>query len=428
MIKNQKGSVTIEAVVSFTAFLFLIFTILGVINYCKVQTEVSLAVDNTAKELSQYSYFYKMSGLDKLNDSLAVAGNTAAEKIDPVIGATDGFFQSFGAVKSGVQGLQTEIEGDQTKIDNIKNILNNIKTDAVGMQQASEALAAEMGNISESPVEYLKCLAALAGTEAFNLAKSHVIAAPIAKAFTAKHFGSNNEEINNNLKKLGIEQGLDGLNFKLSQIFAYPNTDEIHLVVYYDVKLFDFFGIDTKVTLCKESVVRAWLSGDAEINQGGPAEPEEEKESLWSLAGPQRGKEITREEKAKYKDRGYYTANKYFDAYNQSSNEFVQIKSIDVFSESYINNEAALKRQLSSYCQTFQKHIDALGDNLKMYDSSGEQKEVQSNKNTRTLTMVFIVPEGASINSSVLSQIKKAYPNMKIEVKTGYGTSPKQES
>ena len=68
--RGTRGSATIEAVVSFTAFIFVIFTILGVINYCRVQSLVSTAVDNTAKELSEYSYFYKMSGLDKLNNSI----------------------------------------------------------------------------------------------------------------------------------------------------------------------------------------------------------------------------------------------------------------------------------------------------------------------------------------------------------------------
>ena len=36
-IKNMCGSATVEAVVGFTAFLFTVFTIMNVVNYCRAQ-------------------------------------------------------------------------------------------------------------------------------------------------------------------------------------------------------------------------------------------------------------------------------------------------------------------------------------------------------------------------------------------------------
>ena len=53
---NEKGAATIEAVVSFTGFLFVIFTLLNIVNFCRAQMLVSNAVDTVAKELTQYSY------------------------------------------------------------------------------------------------------------------------------------------------------------------------------------------------------------------------------------------------------------------------------------------------------------------------------------------------------------------------------------
>ncbi|SCX11724.1 hypothetical protein SAMN02910339_01648, partial [Lachnospiraceae bacterium YSD2013] len=66
--KDKCGAVTVEALVSFVGFLFVIITILNVANYCRAQMVISNAVDAAAREMAQYSYFYEMSGMKKFND------------------------------------------------------------------------------------------------------------------------------------------------------------------------------------------------------------------------------------------------------------------------------------------------------------------------------------------------------------------------
>lgn len=57
-LKSESGSVTVEATISLSAFMFAIVTILTIINICIVQARVSYAINTTAKEISQYSYLY----------------------------------------------------------------------------------------------------------------------------------------------------------------------------------------------------------------------------------------------------------------------------------------------------------------------------------------------------------------------------------
>lgn len=44
--KNRRGSATIEGVISFTGFLFVIFTLLNIVNFCRAQMLISNAVDS----------------------------------------------------------------------------------------------------------------------------------------------------------------------------------------------------------------------------------------------------------------------------------------------------------------------------------------------------------------------------------------------
>ncbi len=64
--RDESGSVTVEATISLSAFMFAIVTILTIVNVCIVQARMSYALNTTAKEISQYSYLYSLTGL---NDS-----------------------------------------------------------------------------------------------------------------------------------------------------------------------------------------------------------------------------------------------------------------------------------------------------------------------------------------------------------------------
>ena len=80
--KCQGGAATVEAIVSFSCFLFVVFTILTTVKYCRAQALISNAVDSAAKELSQYSYFYEMSGLGKVSKALGDNASVGADNIN----------------------------------------------------------------------------------------------------------------------------------------------------------------------------------------------------------------------------------------------------------------------------------------------------------------------------------------------------------
>ena len=266
---GQKGAATVEAVISFSVFLFVVFTILGVVNYCRAEALISNAVDAAAKELSQYSYFYEMSGLGKLSETIGKNAQLGANNINDVIGTVDTFYSSI--LNAGTQAGE-DLTGSYNAIadgnyDNVvanaQHLLANTGNNARDVIANGEAIYDAFGGVGENPLIYMRSIIAVAGDSALNLFKSRAIAAPLGKLLIQKHFKTDGQSADEALQKLGVVDGLSGMNFRLSTIFHWKKPNEIHLVLYYKLKLFQLFDwAELELPLCKEAYCGAWLGGD----------------------------------------------------------------------------------------------------------------------------------------------------------------------
>ena len=279
---RQRGSATVEAVVGFTAFLLAIFTILGLVNFCRAQMLVSAAMDTAAKEMAQYSYFYEISGLGKFEKSLDMNGKKGTDNINKIIGTVDVLYGSVNsAADQGVQEMnsaQDMMAAGQFDMTAINNSLTSVGNSIEGVMIGIEGVSNAFQDVGNDPLLYMRSIVALLASEGMELAK-RAVAVPLTRAFVSKHFGSTTQEANDTLKALGIEDGLNGMNFNLSKIFSDAEHREIELVVHYKVKLlkvFDWVLLEAK--LSKVSCCRAWLGGDHVLDKvqpdPAPAAPE----------------------------------------------------------------------------------------------------------------------------------------------------------
>lgn len=266
-LKHEHGAAVVEAIIAFTGFLFVIFTILNVVNFCRAQTTISNAVDSAAKEMAQYAYFYEMSGLQKFSDKLDSNASVGAGQVNEVIGTVETFYGSIGTLKDNTledaSRFQKTIEAGEIDTSQIETALTNLETNGNNVQAAFSSMTSSFGDILDNPLKYVKSMVAIGANQGLNMIKSYVIAAPIAKALTLKHFGKTAGEASKALENLGVVGGADGMNFNMSSIFHSSTPDEVHLAVYYKLKLVQLFDWATfEVPLCKEAVARAWLGGD----------------------------------------------------------------------------------------------------------------------------------------------------------------------
>lgn len=251
MRNKEKGAASIEATISLTIFVFVIMAIYMLINYCLVQAKVSYAINTTAKEMSQYSYFYHVFGLDDLDDKLA---NGKTQAVDT--------FSSFNKLLGDSEAEIKEIEKNPT--DYFGSVLSGEKTeDLTEVYKQIQDVSANVSDVVNDPVEFMKSMASLAGEEVWEHVKSNVIAAPLAKGMTRRHFGNSKESADACLEGLGVVDGFDGMNFNMTTMFE-DGSDDIKIVVYYNLDLASVLPFDLNVSICQQASTRAWLGGDME--------------------------------------------------------------------------------------------------------------------------------------------------------------------
>ncbi len=296
---GQKGAVTVEAVVAFVGFLFVIFTILNVVNFCRAQVLVSNAVDTVTKELTQYSYLYNISGLQKFDSDIHDIGQTGKDNLNAVAGSVGNLYSAMStavgtSIEEGTNLANATMDGSVTE-DMVTTALNSLEADGTNISTSINNMTTEFATVGDNPVLYMKSIVAVAGSEGLDALKSHLIAAPLAKALMVKHFGGSWSEADRQLEALGVVDGLDGMNFGMSTLFCEGEEEDVHIVLYYKLKVVQLFPwADFEAAMCKESHARAWLGGDDVVvkvaaprfdstNTGGgeepPAEEEEEEEA-----------------------------------------------------------------------------------------------------------------------------------------------------
>ena len=453
--KEDKGSATIEALISFTGFLFVIFTILSVVNVCRAQMLISNAVDTATKEITQYSYFYEMSGLSKFKADVDGNAEIGAANLNDIISTVDSFSTSIATAYDNSQENVTNItnaanEGN-LNVEEIQKTILSIDSDVDDISGSIDSMSAAFGSVADNPLLYMKSIVAVAGSEFLDQAVSHAIAAPLAKAFFTKHFGENADEADAELKRLGVVNGLNGMNFKNSTMFSAEEKDEVHIVVYYKVKIMQLLDWATfEVNICKESVGRAWLGGDDVVKTVKPMEPvvesEEDDASENEQSETDENKEATDEETSEKVD----TTNSYWhmseqDKYNavvngQYSNEigrdflhyYKTINGVPYAQEATPESLKADNPKLLCKSYTIKKANDEIHNNIYL-NVIGELNNIGlyleahdgSEKVDRNFIYEIYVPENISDSDYELlkKQIEKAEENIDL-----YKDAPKTEN
>ena len=92
ILEKERGSVTIEAIISLSAFMFAIVTMMTIVNICIVQAKIAYAINTTAKEISQYSYLYALTGINDREGEVAESGRVQTQDLQNVLTKTNEAF------------------------------------------------------------------------------------------------------------------------------------------------------------------------------------------------------------------------------------------------------------------------------------------------------------------------------------------------
>lgn len=426
-IREESGSVTIEATISLSAFMFTIVTLLTIVNICLVQAKISVAINSTAKELSHYSYMYSLTG---------IPGSKAE-----LVKKADGTAQDVNSVLSKANTVFTEIQniGNATRVEStdISGMLSDIETSYNNASSAGGALKEQLMELSKDPKGVAMGLAKMAAVDGWDFATSRLIAAPLAKGLCKKNLvAEKNGDVESYLRGLGVVPSsngsyYDGLDFSKSTLFP-SDSNEIRITVSYDVKVIALLPIDFSFHFTQTAVTHGWLCGENSYRSTTEALDVQNNSNIWTEGTIQERVELMRHQGiAEYKDQGYLqVAGASFSdvhVYNETTKEFVAFHSMnplysapgsDTLTLDDIS-ETAIKESIEYLCAGINDSTKDL-ETVKTKPTSA-QDCVKDCKDS-TCKIVLVIPQDKDLDAKMQSIIDKCNTRgVTIELMPAYG-------
>lgn len=409
---SERGAIVIEATLSLTAFVFVLFTILSVVNIFYIQAKMSVALNSAAKEISQYSYLYYKLGIDKheadLNDGTEDSREMAEQTIDGVGSLLDSLSDAQNSIETAdFDSLVAAIESGSSNVDSLVTMYAD--------------------KLADDPKAFIIGMGKMAGNELKEEVKV-ILGQVLAKTFMQKNLMSyKGDDPDAFLKRYRVVDGVAGLDFDYTALMAYGTSNQIQLVVTYDVQVIKLLNIDFKFKFRQVAKTTAWGNGVSLIN---PENSTSTVTSVWdNPSSTERGKIIVLEEKKNYT---YTSSGQGFDAFNNTggANEFVSIISVNTHDASY-SDSSGIKNRLSAIYSDMYGKVEDLGENINVQNSSGQTVTVTSDPDTRTYKIVLVVPDDAdmALVQQVIAEFESSREGVTVEIKTGYGSpSPPKET
>lgn len=239
-MRNNKGSLTVEAAISLPIFLFVILSISFLIKIAYVHEVIQHAIYETANEISSYSYILAASGVKDLDNIIKDGTEERAARFN---GHLDDFAQAYASMND----LNNDSNFDNIE-EKYKDFEEKIK---VAIESGEE--------IYKEPIDEAYSLLFSIGGLAYNDAKS-IVLQNITKLLVRKYINPNDiSKVNSKLKALNIDGGLKDLDFTQSQFFK--NGDDIDIIVRYKLNLVLPINILPDLYIIQRATVRGWLDG-----------------------------------------------------------------------------------------------------------------------------------------------------------------------
>lgn len=413
-MRKEKGAIVVEATVALTSFIFAIFTILSIVNICFIQAKIGVSLNTAAKEISQYSYLYYAFGVDGLDSKLSEGTEESKQLATDTIDGVGTFMDSLETAGNSAQSgdFDTMISAIESGADNVDSLIT---------QYADK--------LKDDPKGFILGMGKMATNELKEEGKV-ILAQILAKTFMQKNLMSDaSDDADAFLKRYKVVDGMAGLDFDYTTFLANGKSNEIQLVVTYDVQVIKLLGIDFKFKIRQCSKTTAWGNGisilEPEQNDASPVATN----NVWNNpSSTERGKIIVAAEKEKYT---YTSSGDGFDAYNNSggANEYISITSVNTHDASYQTADG-IKRRISAEYNSMYSSVEALDENITVQDQNGQSVTVSSNTENRTYRIVLVVPDDAdlSVVAQAVNDFKASHPGVEVSVRQGYGSPSEAES
>lgn len=208
-LREDTGAIVVEATISLSAFIFMMFTLLSIVNIAYAQARIAIATDAAARQMSYYANLYYTANINEI--------------FDQHNGQSSEVFQGVGEILSYIAPTAGTID----------NELAQFITET-GEAVSGTSLTAEL---------------------------KHQIGMAMAKQLLKKNLVQSNLDTPDAfLNRLRVKGGLDGLNL-LHVNFLENNDDIIDVIVVYQIKVVQLLNLDIDFTFMHRATTKAWGAG-----------------------------------------------------------------------------------------------------------------------------------------------------------------------
>ena len=406
--RSERGSLTIEAILSLSIFLFAFVTIVSLATIAKVESTTQYAIDQVAKEISQYYYIAERVGV-------ANTGTEGVKEIDDAVQAIFDFADKSSTVASNYSSTTAADLGEM--IENMPQISNDVNE----VSAAAENVYNSFGPIFEDPKGIVSSLATMMVKQVGNELITRVIAQPLCKALVPKYITSSGDA-DAILEKMGVVDGLDGLDFRMSSFLS--DQRSINVVVVYQIKVNGFGVFDDTLVVKQTASTAAWVTGTS-------LETANDATSNWEKGDFECGEEYVDEVQGENPHKAVKEGVG-VDIYDQDTNTFTSVHSMNVFSATYsdyqkvASNDAdpdnyslkknKIKSTVKGYANNLLDNVNKIDENITMEDGTQCQTALESVRH-RNAEIIIVVPEEAKSNADNLAILNEIAAE--IEAETG---------
>lgn len=436
--KKRKGFITIEATIALPAFMFMIITLLTIVNISIAQAKIYYAINATARQISQYTYLYSITGLNEVHRDVYNAGKKNTEDLNTVIEDTSAFYNKFTGVLDDAGNL-VEHGKEVESVDDLKNIRSEAEGLVSGVKDiaaAGKKTVTDISTMAKNPKKLIFGLAQLASSKGFDAIKSW-IGEGLAKGLCEKNLlGEKDGDVEAYLKHLRIvpvgDSYYEGLDFSKTQLFP-DGSYLIQVTVEYDISVVPLLPFDFSFHFCQSAVTYGWGAGEVSFPK---ATEVIKNKNVWTDYGKnERASKIRSAEIEILMKQGYEKVNQQptnVQLYNPDTKEFISIATSNaMYSEDgQITktlddvSEIAIREELLELCGGMKGTTEGTTKVTSSHVENGQMVKEEHDCTGYKNTVYLVIPEDDDLEKKyekVLKDLDTQGVNVKIVRKYGKG-------
>lgn len=284
-IKRKRGSLTIEAAIVLPIFMIVIISILSFVKLISAYQMVQQSISQSANIFSDHAYILNFTGIKDKHDDLMrelIEGKEAAEdnwknikSIEGVVEKTkdslDKIKQDFSDTSECLREMgYSPFKEGTGKIEGSINNLKNTFEGVIDLSENIDEIFDKGGNlgmdfklIKDNPKAFLVSIGSLVGYNLSEKGKGMGMGIMTKGIMKWLYLDDSQED---GLEKLGIIDGVQGLDFNHSRLFPTDERngewEDVDIIVQYKFDPKMPLPILKEIKITQRVTLRAWMDGD----------------------------------------------------------------------------------------------------------------------------------------------------------------------